>query len=382
MARREREYEDDEDDIPPKRTKKREEEYDEDERPVRKRTESEDDETPDRRSTRPSRKDVGLDVERVRRDYEAARRSDERYFNVGKIRDTIDVRFLRTPGDDLFYRKMIKTFVPGPKDKPRVFISPRSTDPDAYCPATATAQALKQEGRQKECDQVYPQTSYISNALVREKGEKNWRQVVLEYKHSIWKAVVGAVCAELGDDVEPDEAAIRIADIADRKNGRIIVITKTGTGMGTKYATHVTSRTHPATKEELEDCVDLANEVVTSKASEMEDALCAWLGIDDLSEVTGATPGRKKPRRDTEYDDEAGERPRRRPTPKTDDDDEDDERETRHAARRKETHDGRREEEDDDDEGHTRKPSRHRDEEDEPPRKNRRPRADDADIPF
>lgn len=197
------------------------------------------------------------------------------------------VRFLMNPSGDLFYGCFQQVFIPSsiPGEKGRAFVSPKTEARDAYCPASALREKLLlmakagNEAASALADQLKPTQSWLSNILAQNEAG-TWTNQILRYGRMIFKGVCSYVDASVDPEDIIDGLLSGSANIADSKQGRIVVITKTGRGMKTEYSVTVRDKVLPATREQLAARVDLAKYTTPSDVGDIEAALCELLDAD------------------------------------------------------------------------------------------------------
>lgn len=223
------------------------------------------------------------------------------------------VRFMPNPGDDLFFVHCQSIYIPDPTNpkKGKYFVSPKSAGSDNPCPAQAAYEALWRKGDEASKElagKIRPSHSFYSNAMVKNRSTGKWEFKVVQYGVGIYKTLLAAMEAEAeGEDLDDEGCLTNGGIIADPVVGRIVSIKKSGADKGTKYEATVTSKELPLEKAWIKQCQDLSQEAIPSDYDAIEAAVCAFLGIDELSELTSpvaAAKGKKSRDDDEEEDDE------------------------------------------------------------------------------
>lgn len=297
----------------------------------------------------------GLDLKAVRR---AAAEIEEggKYYTLKP--GTHSIRFMQNPNDNSFFVTSQKVYIPEPtsgkgkdKDKPKknAFVSPRSLGRDQFCPAQAAYEALVRSGTEvnkKLAKEIKPSHRFYSNAVVKDPKTNEWKVVQMEYPPKVFQQVSAHLFAACEDEEnELEEGELLEEDIvSDPETGVIFKITREGTGQfDTEYSVSPTTKKLPLKQEWLDARVDLSKEAAPSDVDAISDAVCEYLGIDDLSEITGASapdsadgeeddvddddPPVKKGRKvveDDEDDDEDEPAPRKKKSKVVEEDDDDD----------------------------------------------------------
>jgi len=256
---------------------------------------------PTRRSSRSAAaQSRNLDIERMRQDYAEQGSASDKYFRFPDGRT--QMRVLMNPHNGLFYTHILHAFIPnGEGGKTRV-VSPLSQDPDAYCPVAEAHSALIRASRKDEANEIRLSDRYFMNAVVKQEG--GWKPVWLECPYTVWRDIVRSALDEI-DEGDDDVDASSISGIADDKDGRLIVVRRKTKGQRTEYETTVGTKKVPAKREWLDTRSDFAEETIGTNTDEIEDALCVFLGIENLSDLIGeADPPDEGEEYDSDPDDE------------------------------------------------------------------------------
>jgi len=201
------------------------------------------------------------------------------------------------PGGDIFYTPAIEAFIPiwGDDGVPTVrsFISPKTLDPDAYCPISSVIQRLKDVASQDKAqagaakvllNKMRLQETWCSNILVKISGK--WKTHTFSYKRMIFRGILEGISALVEDDEVGDDGLLAPEDnIADAKSGVAVIINKTGEGLRTKYAVNIARKPIAVTQEQLDARVDLATRCVPADTVDIEEAFCNLFDMECFQDI-------------------------------------------------------------------------------------------------
>ena len=210
---------------------------------------------------------------------------------------TTSVRFMQNPNDNSFFYSAQRVYVPDPKDKQKklFFVSPRSLGKNRYCPAQAAYEALMRKGdttSKNLAKEIRPNHKFYSNVVMKDPKTGEWGVKQLEYAPKVFSQISAHLFAATEDDEKElnDDELLQGDIVTDPEEGVIFKITREGTGQfDTEYSVSPTQKKLPLKEEWLKARVDLSGEASPSDVDAITEAICAYLGIDDLSELTGAS---------------------------------------------------------------------------------------------
>jgi len=239
---------------------------------------------------------VRRNVGKMVKDLEATAFSGQTYkFPSGLTK----MRIIMQPGSERWYAPVIFGYIPTAEGKKVRVVSPKSADSEAYCPLMETFSALKRMGKTEESQEVRPTSRYLVHAMVRN-DSGTWERKKIELPQTVWEPIARSdVDALEPSDIDEDGFATG-GGIADPKTGPVINVRRTGEGANTKYGVTIGTKAIPAKREWMEKLTDLESETIPSAESMIEEALCEYLGIGNLEDLTG-TPSSEK---DDDYEDD------------------------------------------------------------------------------
>jgi hypothetical protein len=279
-----------------------------------------------RRAGKKKKTNTNANIAQMRKDYQDTLWDGASFkFQNGATK----IRILMNKDNGLFYTPVTKAWIPkGEGDGKVVLTSPRSRDPEAYCPMTEIAKALRARGKNDEARDVNPNTQYFVNGVVMNKDTGDWDFHKIQLPYTVWKGIVGYMIDNIDEDEEDEEGYIEGGGIiADNDEGRIILVRRTQKGQKTEYTVTVTEKKLKATDEWLDKRESFDDETVPATDEAMEDALCDFLNVDDLSDFLSQD---KQEEEEDDYDDDDEEEEE-----EEDDDGEEDEEEDEDVAEEK-----------------------------------------------
>ena len=215
------------------------------------------------------------------------------------------VRFLMNPDGYAFYACRLQTYIPSCRDdgKGMFVVSPKTVDTDAYCPISALCDKLKAMGiaagtgteianrTAALVTRLTPRELWLSNALVRE--AQAWRPVVVQYSRGVFKALVTQMRHQIDADAAPstglDDGLLLDGNIAHPQHGCMIVVERTGKGLGTRYSVTVTAKVCPVDDAQLAHRTDVRGLCQPTDVADIEMALCKAFGFTDFAMAVSAT---------------------------------------------------------------------------------------------
>jgi len=233
-------------------------------------------------------------LKRVKR---GARTDDNNYLKLDN--GTNRVRFMLSNSDSGEIFEYVQShFIPTADGKKHKFVSPRSKDPNAYCPASLVVNALRNdpdENSKMLADDLRASQRVVANALLKTKGSEKWEQGILDMPASVARDVAQQMFMTLDIDEEEDldDAYAEDGTIADKANGSVVLIKRTGSGRDTRYTVTLSNKRMPVTDAQWNACVDLAAFSEPSDPHEMEAALCELLALDSLDELIGGSGNKR-----------------------------------------------------------------------------------------
>jgi hypothetical protein len=242
----------------------------------------------------------GLDYKKLLEDRERVDSGSNDFLRASKLpKGQTKIRFMMNPDDASFYGFRIGGWIPNanPDDSQQSdrIVSPLTTAPTEYCPVRKLSEALKKYAKQcggsrskqaaKLSDSLYPKSEFLSNVLVFKPETGAWEPVIFQYGVSIFKALVEGIQANLDPEDINEGIVTDEMNFADSKYGRVVVISKTGEGLATKYSVNITPKTRPITREELAARKSLVEYCQPNTAEELEGMLCDLLGMDSFDSL-------------------------------------------------------------------------------------------------
>lgn len=207
------------------------------------------------------------------------------------------MRFLMNPDDDSFYGFRVGGWIPNnnPDDQQKAdrYTSPLTDSPTGYCPVKRMSDALKRYAKvsddparraiaNKLSNDFYPRSEFMSNVLIFKPETKRWEPCIFQYGVSIYKALVADLQANLDSDDIVDGEVSDEMNFASDKYGKIVVISKSGEGLNTRYTVTITAKTKECSKEELDGRKSLAEYCSPDSAEELEAMLCDLFQAGDM----------------------------------------------------------------------------------------------------
>ena len=226
-----------------------------------------------------------------------ARTDDNNYLRLEN--GTNRIRFMLSNSDSGEIFEYVQShFIPTADGKKRKFVSPRSKDPNAYCPASAVVNALRNDSDENSktlADDLRASSRVVANALLKAKGSEKWEQGILDMPASVARDIAQQMFMTLDIDEEEDldDAYAEDGTIADKAKGTVVLIKRTGSGRDTRYAVTISNKRMAVTDAQWDACVDLSTFSEPSNVEEMEAALCELLAVDSLEEITGVAVSKK-----------------------------------------------------------------------------------------
>ena len=263
----------------------------------------------------PKKEAVRLNVTAMRDILNSRTSSDFYTFPAGKTKLVMTMNPPGSDHPDRWWEAQIKYYIPSATGDEKVtgVISPRSLDADAYCLVDAVRKALEahpKRAMRELAGALKPKDQFLSNAFVLDSGE--WQSVIAQFTYSVFKPIAKAIDAE----IDPEDLAdgfLENIPVVGKGNARLITVEKTGTGMQTRYGIVVTSKIVAIPEELLEQRVDLSQFCQPTSQETVEEALCAYLGVPDLSEIGVST---KEAEEEAEQEEVEEEEPEQEEIPK------------------------------------------------------------------
>ena len=220
-------------------------------------------------------------LNQMRKDLEASSFSASTFkFPAGLTK----MRIIMSPKAERWYAPVTFGYIPNAEGKKKRVISPKSMDSEAHCPLLETFFALKRMGRDDEANEVKPTSRYLVHAMIR--TENHWERKRIELPQTVWEPIVRSEIDALEPGEEDEDGFVEGGGIADRQTGRIVNVRRIGEGGTTKYSVTIGTKPIPAQQEWTKDLGDLEEDTIPTDASTIEEALCEFLGLSDLSELT------------------------------------------------------------------------------------------------
>ena len=204
------------------------------------------------------------------------------------------VRFLMNLNGKAFYSMRMQSRIPAPPgsaEKATYVVSPRTADPNAFCPLVQVSNKMRSStdpATKKLASDLWPSEQMLSNVLSQEPTSHRWVTSVLQYGRMIFRGLVVAIQTNIEDgDVDPNTGALSPQkNIADAVNGVAVCLTKTGEKLLTKYEVNLTSKVVPVTAEQLAARKDLAAEYCkVTPVEEINMHLCALFGVQNIDQL-------------------------------------------------------------------------------------------------
>lgn len=248
------------------------------------------------RTKRPTK--VRLNYGKMRQDHDRISAGSSRIWRAPK--GTTKIRLMMLPDEGLWYVTNREIYVPSVEGTKKFFISPRSTDPEAYCPAEEAYKLLLQAGRKDEAKEIRPSNQFFSNAMVNE--GKEWKYKIFKYPQSVYNDLMLAEADELDEDALDEEGFLEGGGIiGDPKEGRVLSVHVEEKGGYSRYTTRVTNKPLPIEPEWATKCQTLDEFLAPDNPDEIEEAILDWLGIEDLEEIAAsAAPSKGKRKQEEE----------------------------------------------------------------------------------
>lgn len=200
------------------------------------------------------------------------------------------VRLLPIPGSDIFWVEVQEIYLPKPDGKGvDRFVSPLSQDMEARCPANEAQAILWRTGQKELSRAVRANSKYFCNLMV--KNGDTWEYKPAKLAFQVWRDLVEH-CIEEAED-SGAEGILESPSLLDDQHGRIITIRRREVNGRIEYKTTVTEAELPVKKEWLNKCQTFAEQTAPSPVEEIEAALCEFLDVDDLSELSGGLKTKK-----------------------------------------------------------------------------------------
>jgi len=233
---------------------------------------------------------------RTRASYNVQRLRDLVNETGGKFEDLFSfpegrtsVRFMplvEDPNDWVRYRERV--WIPAPDgDRRRPFVSVRSQNFHEWCPGYAAYQAIKNKPEYKDiADQIKPQQELLANALVMT-AERKWDIKQVKMSAACFR-VVAQCQLDLIEDEEEDAEFVPNLGFFDPNHGRIVRVSRKGTGLQTKWNANITDKQLPLKESQMKQRVDFTDLCQPNPIEELEEALCEYLEIGSVQELIGS----------------------------------------------------------------------------------------------
>jgi len=204
------------------------------------------------------------------------------------------IRFLMNPQGHAFYAMRMQAYIPAPPgsgEKGHFVVSPRTTDPNAFCPLVQLSNKLRASATdpatKKLASDLWPSEQLLSNVLAEDVTSGRWGMSVLQYGRMIFRALIVAMQTNI-EDGDIDAATGMVSDtknIANPSTGIVVCITKSGDGLNTNYEVNLTSKVLSVTAEQLGARKNFAELCTPTPVEEISGYLCALFGVQQFDQL-------------------------------------------------------------------------------------------------
>ena len=258
---------------------------------------------PARRAAPAKRKrPIRRNVDQMRKDLEAASFSNTTFkFPAGLTK----IRIVMPHKAERWYAPVTFGYIPDAAGKKSRVTSPKSVDSEAYCPLLETFFALKRMGRDDEASEIRPTSRYLVHAMVRTESNR-WERKKIELPQTVWEPIARSDIDSLEPGEEDEAGFVEGGGIADPKTGTAVNVRRTGEGNTTKYSVTIGTKAIPVKPEWVKGLEDLEDDTIPTDAGVIEEAICEYLGLADLSELTSGGSDEEPEADDVDDEDDVG----------------------------------------------------------------------------
>lgn len=237
------------------------------------------------------KKQLGLNIARLKQLLDTAKtESDYFKFPAGDTKFVLLLNPNDADGMYCYYQR--RHWIPDSDGKSMPYNCPKVADNAASCPACEASKALYNTGDAVDKDRARSLSGrdrYLANLFLVERNQV----VQCELPKTVFEPIARADYDELVDEAQ--NGRVEASSVAHPETPRVIKVHVEGSGQKTEYSVTVSTKTIKVTPDMLQARKDMSDETSPASYDAIEEAVCGFLNINDLSDVTAAV----KPSRST-----------------------------------------------------------------------------------